>query len=60
MNFFTHIFQEFSLDFKLLFIVLFVGIISWKGVSRFNEGVCYSDWGVFIFKWGSPDGGHQF
>ena len=43
-----HIFFK---DFKSLFIVLFLVIISWKGVSCFNEGVCFSDGGV-IFKWG--------
>ena len=50
-------FQGFYLDFKLLFIVLFLGIISWKGVSRFNggEGGCFSDGWDFIFK-----GGHRF
>ena len=31
------------LNFKLLFIVLFLGIISWKSASRFNGGVCFSD-----------------
>ena len=36
MSFFTHIFEGFYLDFKLLFNVLFLGIISWKGTSRFN------------------------
>ena len=48
MNFFTLIFQGLQLDFKLLIIVLFLGIISWKGASRFNggRGVCFSDWGV--------------
>ena len=30
-----NIFEGFQLDFKL-FIVLFLGIISWKGASRFN------------------------
>ena len=29
---FTHIFQGFQLDFKLLFIVLLLGIISWKNI----------------------------
>ena len=48
MSFFTHIFQGFQLDFKL-FIMLFLGIISWKGASRFNGWVCFSD-GGFIFK----------
>ena len=36
MSFFTHIFEGFYLDFKLLFNVFFLGIISWKGTSRFN------------------------
>ena len=52
-----HIFFK---DFKSLFIVLFLGIISWniswKGVSYFNEGVCFSDEEGAgkggIFKWG--------
>ena len=46
MNFFKHTFQGFELDFNLLFIVLFLGIISWKGASRFNGGgggSCLSD-----------------
>ena len=38
MNLFTHIFEGFWLDFKLLFILLFLGIISWQGASRFNGG----------------------
>ena len=38
MNFFTHIFEGFQLDFKLLFILLFLGIISQKGALRFNRG----------------------
>ena len=41
-------FQGFQLDFKLLFIVLFLGSILWKGVSRFNGGVCFSDWGALV------------
>ena len=62
MNFFTHIFEGFWLDFKLLFILLFLGIISWQGVSRFNGGGGGggSDGGAFIFKWGGggvPHGG---
>ena len=32
--------------------MFFLGIISWKGASPFNEGVCFSDWEGFIFKWG--------
>ena len=47
MNFFTYISQGFQLDIKLLFIVLFLGIISWKGVSRFNRG------GGLFFSWGA-------
>ena len=35
-----------DLDFKLIFIVLFLGIISWKGVSYFNGG------GGLFFRWG--------
>ena len=52
MNFFTHIFQEFQLEFKLLFIVLFLEIISWKGASHFNGGgeVLFFRWEGFIFK----------
>ena len=46
MNFFTHIFHRFWPDFKILFIVLFLGIISWKVTSRFNGGVCFSDGGI--------------
>ena len=34
MNFFTLIFQGLDLDFKLLFVVICLGIISWKGASR--------------------------
>ena len=46
-------------DSKLLFIVLLLGIISWKGVSCFNSGGggCFSDGRGFIFKWGLPMGG---
>ena len=33
--------------------MLFLGIISWKGASRFNgEGGCFSDRKGFVFKWG--------
>ena len=59
MNFFTHIFEGFWLDFKLLFILLFLGIISWQGASRFNGG----DGGVqmggpsFLSGGGVPHGG---
>ena len=35
------------------FIVLFLGIISWKGVSCFN-------WGASFLSEGVPHGGHQF
>ena len=54
MNFFTHIFEGFQQDFKLLFTVIFLGIISWKGASRFN-GAGYGavfQMGGFNFKWG--------
>ena len=43
--------------------MLFLGIISWNGASHFNgdgggEGICFSDGGGFIFKWGvRPMGG---
>ena len=38
---------------RFLFIVLFLGIISWKGVSCFSrEGFFQMGWGGFIFKWG--------
>ena len=37
MNFFTHLFEGFKLDF-MLFIVLFLEIISWKGASCLNGG----------------------
>ena len=37
--------------FELLFIVLFVGIISWNGASSFNGGFVFQMEG-FIFKWG--------
>ena len=48
---------EFQLDFKLLFIVLFLGIISLKNTSGFN-GVGFAfQMGGFIFKWGCPVGG---
>ena len=60
MNFFTHIFHGFSLDFKLLFIVLFLEIISWNGIHVSMGVVCLSDDGGFIFKWGEAHGGHWF
>ena len=34
-------FLRISLDFKLLFIVLFLEIISWNGVSCFNGGFLF-------------------
>ena len=39
--------------------MLFLGIISWIGASRFNGGGgCFSDGRGFIFKWGcTPWGG---
>ena len=38
---------------------LFLGIISWKGASRFNrEGGCFSDGRGFIFR-GGFDGGFR-
>ena len=52
MNFFTLIFQGFQLDFKLLIIVLFLGIISWKSASRFNGLGLFFRCGGLIFKWG--------
>ena len=53
-------FSRILLDFKLLFVVLLLGIISWKGVSGFNGGIVFQ-MGGFIFKWGRhPMGGHQF
>ena len=44
--------------------MLFLGIISWKGASRFNGGFVFQ-MGGFIFKWGRggggvPHGGHWF
>ena len=41
--------------------MLFLGIISWKGASRFNgwRGLFFS-WGGFIFKWGVSHGGIGF
>ena len=45
-------------DSKLLFIVLLLGIISWKGVSSFNEGVSFSDGGTSFLNGGmvTPEG----
>ena len=59
MNFFKHTFQGFELDFKLIFIVIFLGIISRKGASRFNGGEgCFSDGGGdFIFNRGDAPWG---
>ena len=62
-NFFTHIFQLFWLDFKLLFIILFLGIISWKGTSRFNgSGVVFQigGGGGSNSQGGGSQGGHRF
>ena len=58
MNFFKYTFQGFELDFKLLFIVIFLGIISWKGASRFNGGEgCFSDGGTsFLIGGDAPCG----
>ena len=38
--------------------MLFLGIISWKGASRFNEGGggCFSDWGASFLSGGVPWG----
>ena len=44
-------------------VVLFLGIISWKGASLFNggEGGVFFRWGSFIFRWGvHPMGGIGF
>ena len=39
-------------------MVLFLGIISWKGASYFNGGGCFSDGGGdLIFKWGGAPWG---
>ena len=46
----THILEGFELDFKLLFIVLFLGMITWKGASRFSGG---GGRGGLAFRWGS-------
>ena len=63
-NFLTHIFQGFLLDFKLFFIVLFLGIISWKGASLFSggggEGGFVFQMGGFIFNWGCAPWGASF
>ena len=60
MNFFTHIFQAFSLDFKLLFILRFLGIISCKGVSfSIGGGGCFSDEGASFLSWGGGEGGQK-
>ena len=57
MNFFTHIFQGLQLDFKLLIIVLFLGIISWKGASRFNRGFVFQMGEASFLSGGAPHGG---
>ena len=45
----------------MLFIVLFLGIISWKGASRFDGGGLFFRCGDFTFKWGcAPWGGISF
>ena len=55
---FHTIFQGFQLDFKLLFIVVFLGIISWKDASRFNGGGgCFSDRGASFLSGEAPHGG---
>ena len=61
-NFFTHILQGFLLDFKLLFIVVFLEIISWKGASFFSgEWGCFSDGGTsFLSGRCIPWEGHRF
>ena len=55
MNFFTHIFEGFYLDFKLF--------ISWKDVSFFNGGEgggsCFSDGRTSFLRGGAPHE-HQF
>ena len=56
MNFFPYIFEGFQLDFKLLFIVLFLGIILWIGASCFNEVICFQMVGLH-FQVGLPHGG---
>ena len=38
-------------------MVLFLGIISWKGASCFNGGGMFFRLGGFIFKWGGGGGG---
>ena len=42
--------------------MIFLGINSWKGTSRFNEGGLFFRWGGFIFKLGAsaPWGGIGF
>ena len=47
--------------FKLLFTVLFLGIISWKGVSCFHGEGSFSDGGPsFLSEEGHPMGGIGF
>ena len=46
---------------RFLFIVLFLGIISWKGVSCFNGGgVCFSDGGASFLSAGGASWGDWF
>ena len=61
MNFYTHIFQGFWLDFKLLFVVLFLGIISKKGVScSSGEGVVFQIGGASFLNGEHPMGASVF
>ena len=53
-------FQGFQLDFKLLFIVLFLGIISWKGASHFSGEGWFFRGGASFISGGALHGGHQF
>ena len=43
-----------------LFMMLFLGIISWKGASRFNGGSCFSDGGASYLSEGCAPWGHRF
>ena len=48
-------------SFKLLFTVLFPGIISWKGASDFHGGELFFRWEELHFLvGGAPHKGHQF
>ena len=50
----THFSRILARFYKLLFIVLFLGIISWKGVLCFNGGWLFFRWGGgFIFNGGA-------